>query len=116
MSYFRGPLYVWRSGPHVHLWSADGYDSWDESVWAQEYRQQNSETTEVDSAPSGVQIEQAQMDAYVVMRFAELVETGQLAQVIAHALQQARNVGSEALVARASAIAAAFPPIAAGAT
>jgi hypothetical protein len=31
MSYMRGRHYLWVDGSHVHIWSAEGYDGWDES-------------------------------------------------------------------------------------
>jgi hypothetical protein len=33
MSYIRGDTYIWHDGENVHLWSADGNDGWDQSVW-----------------------------------------------------------------------------------
>jgi len=114
MAYFRGPLYIWTDGRHVHLWNADGYDFWDESIWGEEYKIEPPNRAERDPLPSGVQIAQEQMDAYVLMRFAQLVEDGSVGRVIAHALEQSGNFGAEALRVRASEIASAFPSIATG--
>jgi len=35
MSYMLGRQYVWVDATHIHIWSAEGYDGWDESSWAQ---------------------------------------------------------------------------------
>ena len=56
MAYFRGPLYVWADHSHVHFWNADGFDSWDESVWAQEYHDQTPMSQRTSAVASGVQI------------------------------------------------------------
>ena len=114
MAYFRGPLYIWTDGRHVHLWSAEGFDSWDDSVWAEEYRIQKPNQSDLDPSASGVQIAQEQMDAYVLMRFAQLVESGSVGHAVARALEQVGNGGAEALRIRASEITSAFPPIVVG--
>jgi hypothetical protein len=31
----RGDYYLWSDGAEVlHIWVADGYDGWDEAIWA----------------------------------------------------------------------------------
>ena len=35
MAYMRGSFYLWQDGANVHIWSRNGYDGWDESVWNQ---------------------------------------------------------------------------------
>lgn len=35
MSYVRGAHYLWSDGERIHLWAAEGYDGWDQSIWAE---------------------------------------------------------------------------------
>jgi hypothetical protein len=37
-----GRQYVWVDDTHVHFWSAEGYDGWDESSWFQGFEEPSS--------------------------------------------------------------------------
>jgi len=79
MSYMRGDIYIWADSTHVHFWSRDGYDSWDEAVW-----------NNPGQAPgaSGVALPQAVANEYVVMRMAELLDEGCVVAAIEQALRK----------------------------
>ena len=34
MSYVRDDNYIWSDGERLHIWVVDGYDGWDQAVWA----------------------------------------------------------------------------------
>jgi hypothetical protein len=89
MAYTRGDNYIWSSGERTHLWIADGEDGWAECIWNEGGRHPN---------PSGVGVPQGVMDEYVVMRFAELVRSGDVAATIDRAVtRHAGNFGCAAL-------------------
>src|SRR5262245_46089434 len=93
MSYMRGANYLWRGeDDRRHLWIDDGFDPWEETGWA--------EGKVIDPRPAaGVAIRQEVMDEYVVMRIAELVESGEAAAAIDRALAQyGGNFGCSALM------------------
>ena len=73
MSYLR--VYVWSDENRVHLWCADGYDGWNDSIWAED-RPMPAMASDSPSGPlaSGVGIRPADLDADVVMRLAQLIE------------------------------------------
>ena len=88
MSYTRGENYIWRDGERVHLWIGDGADNWAECGW-------NEGRPHTD--PAGVAVAQEVMDEYVIMRFAELVQTDHVAEVVDRAM--ARHSGNGGCVA-----------------
>lgn len=100
MSYLRGDLYVWSDGDRVHLWCADGYDGWNDSIWA-EHRPMPAIAPDPPDGPlaSGVGIRHEDLDAFVVMRLAQLIDEGTIGAAIDQALERGgKNGGGEALV------------------
>lgn len=85
MAYIRGPHYIWDDGERVHVWAADGFDHWNESVWFESVRREASERKDT-AAPSGVAVSVDVADLYVVMRFAELIRQRRLREVVERAL------------------------------
>ena len=73
MAYIRGANYIWHDDDHVHFWAADGLDNWQESGWIEDVPSKTTEGGD-EVGPSGVALDQAVADLYVVMRFAELVQ------------------------------------------
>jgi hypothetical protein len=69
MSYFRGDPYIWSDRERLHLWTAAADDTLDHDAYA-----------------AGVEIPEATMDQFAVMRFAELLELGIAGKTIAEAL------------------------------
>jgi hypothetical protein len=109
MSYMRGRHYLWDDGNRLHLWVADGYDGWEESVWAEHFAGVAPADDSEGSRPSGVAIGQGAMDEYVVMRLAELVQEGLVVAAIDRALTKHRgNGGCQALDRTAASIAFAL--------
>ena len=103
MPYMQGRIYLWADDSHVHLWSAEGYDGWDESTWVKEFEAPNDRRSAAFGRPSGVSVRQRVADEYVAMRMAELVATGQLGSVIDRTLQSHKdNSGCKALAEQAS--------------
>src|SRR5262249_28112910 len=91
-SYMRGANYLWRGEDgRLHLWIDEGFDPWEETGWA--------EGKTIDPRPAaGVAIQQEIMDEYVMMRVAELIETGAASDAIGRALAKFdRNFGCLAL-------------------
>lgn len=79
MSYFRGDPYIWSDGERLHLWTASAYVPFNDETYA-----------------AGVQIPEATMDQFAVMRFAELLELGIAGKTIAEALENT-NFGGDCL-------------------
>jgi len=79
MSYFRGDPYIWSDGERLHLWTASSYVPFNDEAYA-----------------AGVQIPEATMDQFAVMRFAELLELGIAGKTIAEALGNT-NFGGDCL-------------------
>ncbi len=86
MSYMRGACYIWGDDERVHVWAEDGYDSWDESSWA-EGVSDGSGSAQNERA-SGVCVPHVAMDAFVVMRLAELVAEQRGGTVVEAAVAQ----------------------------
>ena len=115
MSYVHGRIYLWVDDSHVHIWSAEGYDGWDESSWAQEFQAPNDRRSAAFGRPSGVSLRQKLADEYVAMRLAELVATGELNAAIDRALvNHAGNSGCKALAEQAPALRAALEKLGSG--
>src|SRR2546425_6954140 len=73
MSYVRGACYIWRDDERVHVWAENGYDGWEDSVWAEGRKHAAIPNSARHGRASGVEIRQEIADGYVVMRLAELV-------------------------------------------
>jgi hypothetical protein len=100
MAYIRGANYIWHDDDRVHFWAADGLDNWQESGWIEEVQSKTTEGNEV--GPSGVALNQAVADLYVVMRFAKLVQQRRVREIAEHAVREyGRNGGCLALGALA---------------
>jgi len=52
MSYMRGEYYLHSDHENIYIWAADGYDHWDESIWADNVERHG----EPGWKPSGVKI------------------------------------------------------------
>ena len=85
MSYMRGDYYLWSDGERLHLWAADGYDGWDDSIWAQGGR---SNRKTADKRASGVALPLDVVDELVVMRLAQIVDERRFAGAIERAVAQ----------------------------
>lgn len=85
MAYLRGDCYIFDSGEHFHIWVRGGYDSWRESVWAEETKQPDLD--------SGVQIPTSSMDRFVLMRFAEMLVEGSADALLKEMASEAGNAG-----------------------
>jgi hypothetical protein len=97
MAYMRGSTYLWHDQTHLHVWVANGYDEWDQSVWGDHVKDTGR--------ASGVSLPVAAMDEYVVMRFAQLLQEGGIEAAIARALAHHEgNFGCAALKECASSI------------
>lgn len=110
MSYMRGPCYIWRDDDRVHIWAEDGYDGWDESSWA-DGRPDASDSAKHERA-SGVSVPDMAMDAFVVMRLAELVAEQRIGTVVEAAVTQfGGNGGCLALQKLATSFVSALEPV-----
>jgi hypothetical protein len=109
VSYILGRQYVWVDATHVHIWSAEGYDGWDESTWTQGFEAPSDRRSAAFGRPSGVSVRQKVADEYVVMRMAELVATGEFSAAMDRALaNHGANKGCQALVEHAPSLRAAL--------
>ena len=109
MPYTLGRQYIWVDDTHVHIWSAEGYDGWDESSWNQGFEAPTDRRSAAFGRPSGVSVRQKVADEYVVMRMAELVASGELSAVMDRALaNHGGNSGCQALVEHAPSLRAAL--------
>lgn len=110
MSYLRGNYYLWADGDNrLHVWAFDGADAWMDSGWASDAdgRLPNRQNA------SGVSVPESVMDEFVMMRFAQLIESGRAAETIDRALRHG-NVGGEALKQRSESIKRAIQSLEAG--
>ena len=107
MSYMRGDYYLWNDGADVlHIWAADGYDGWDEAIWAidEEGTRHKGRLN-----ASGVGIPERKMDEFVMMRLSEMIEDGLVEEAIDRALESySGNFGCEALSQTAESLKAAL--------
>jgi len=98
MSYMRGEFYLHADHENIYIWAADGYDHWDESIWADNVEHHGEDGWK----PSGVKIPFGILDMLVAMRMAELIEDGEMSAAIDRALENCSgNWGAAALVKRA---------------
>lgn len=86
MAYIRDENYIWDDGERVHIWVADGFDHWQDSVWFEGAKSEAGEG-EDGAGPSGVALTQDVADVYVVMRFAELVQERRVRTIVEDALR-----------------------------
>jgi len=100
MAYMRSrDYYVTRDGEDadLHIWVKDGYDYWDQSMWATK-RPEHPEMITLDDEiiyereegfenASGVKIPMSVMDEYVAMRLAELIANNKIGDTIDRAAQ-----------------------------
>ena len=113
MPYMLGRQYVWVDDTHIHIWSAEGFDGWDESSWAQGFEVPTDRRSAAFGRPSGVSVRQKVADEYVAMRMAELVATGELSAAMDRALaSHGENSGCQALVEHGSSLRAALSRLA----
>ena len=100
----RFPTYIWHDHRRGHFWIPDGADEWEESGWGHAMRASTDAATPADAGPAGVGVPQEIVDAFVMMRVAELVRDELVGTAIDRALARAGNGGSLVLVERADAI------------
>jgi hypothetical protein len=79
MSYMRGHFCLWSDGERLHLWAVDGYDGWDDSIWAEGVR---SDRETAGERTSGVALPMDVVDELVVMRLAEIIDEKRLVDAI----------------------------------
>ena len=113
MSYMLGRQYLWGDATHIHIWSAEGYDGWDESSWARGFDPPTDRRSAAFGRPSGVSVRQKVADEYVAMRMAELVASGEFSAAVDRALgNHGGNPGCKALVEHAPALRGALGKLA----
>lgn len=96
MSYVRGERYLWRDDERLHVWVADGDDGWRDSGWGE---------THSGGSAEGVSVPLDIIDDFVVMRLAELLDSGTLDDVVNRAVARYHgNGGCVALEALAGPI------------
>ena len=115
MAYLRGDYYLWTdSEDRLHIWAANGQDGWDDTIW---HRNEDGEVYErhlkdgADQA-SGTSIPHEVMDEYVVMRLAQILSEGTVAETIDRTLgpdgRGGGNIGGQRLKKNAEKIKAAL--------
>jgi hypothetical protein len=101
MAYIRGANYIWHDADRVHFWAADGLDNWQESGWIEDVQSKTADRGD-EVGPSGVGVDQAVADLYVVMRFAELAQQRRVREIAERAVSEyGSNGGCLALQALA---------------
>ncbi len=109
MSYMRGDNYIWSDGERLHIWVADGYDGWDEAIWAIDESEKRHENR---MNAGGVGILEQVMDEFVVMRLAQMIEKGLVEDAIERAVARGGgNFGCEALAKNRAVLVAALRQI-----
>jgi hypothetical protein len=96
MSYMRGDTYIWHDGENLHLWSADGTDGWDQSVWytgvtGKEPRDDRQGYVEVKA--SGVMLPESVLDEFVLMRLAEMLQQRKAREAVNRAISKLSGNG-----------------------
>jgi hypothetical protein len=100
---------LWNSGERLHIWSADGYDGWDQSVWAcADTDDDQAKRREGYEEASGTSIPWRVIDAFVMVRLVEIIRNGAVDEVIDEAL---RRSGSLLLEENADTLRAALKQI-----
>lgn len=109
MSYMRGNYYLWNDGENFHIWVADGHDGWDEAGWALDKDGKRSADR---MNASGVSIPEKVMDAFVMMRLAQMLDEGLVGEAIDRAIgEHGGNFGSAMLAKNAEKLKAALAQI-----
>ncbi len=109
MAYMRGNYYLWSDGDNLHIWVADGYNGWDEAVWAVD---DDGERSADRLNASGVSIPEKVMDAFVVMRLAQMIDESVVGKTIDRAVSECGgNFGSLLLVKNTQKLKAALEQI-----
>lgn len=107
MAYMRGRIYLWHDSSGLHLWNSNGNDGWDDSLWACN-EEDGSRHPGYENA-GGVSIPQETMDEYVMMRLAQIVERGQVAETLERAVSKwMGNGGCQELKKQAAALESAL--------
>lgn len=107
MAYFRGDNYIWSDGERLHLWAANGYDAWDETIWAcgdEDARRPGYENA------AGVSVAESVINEFVVMRFAQMLADGSVFDAIDRAAHVG-NFGGMTLAKNADTLKAALAQI-----
>ncbi|HEX8464567.1 MAG TPA: hypothetical protein VF627_08105 [Abditibacterium sp.] len=101
MAFLRGECYIWTDESGFHFWAKDGYDGWDLSSWAcYDDGSEDGHRIEGFENASGVSIREEVMDAFVMMRVAQLIYEGKVEEVIdraANDLEFGGNTGGKML-------------------
>jgi hypothetical protein len=69
----------------MHLWSADGKDGWDQSVWyvgITGKEPSDGKEGDPDERASGVMIAESVLDEFVLMRLAEMIQKGKSREAV----------------------------------
>lgn len=105
----RGNYYLWSDGDNLHIWVADGYDGWDEAGWAVD---DDGERSADHVNASGVSIPEKVMDAFVMMRLAQMIDESLVGKAIDRAIgEYGGNFGSTMLAKNAQKLKAALTQI-----
>jgi hypothetical protein len=105
----RGDNYIWSDGERLHIWIADGYDGWDQAIWAADESEKRREDR---VNASGVSIFERVMDEFVMMRLAQMIEDGLVEDAIDRAVARSGgNFGCEALAKNGETLKAALGQI-----
>jgi hypothetical protein len=109
MAYMRGDYYLWSDGNNLHIWVADGYDGWDDAGWV--FDKDGKRSADRVNA-SGVSIPEKVMDAFVMMRLAQMIDKGLAGEAIDRAIgEHGGNFGSAILAKNAEKLKAALAQI-----
>lgn len=103
MAFLRGDIYIWDDVSGFHFWNKEGYDSWDIAGWSTdetgEHRALGFEKA------SGVSVPAEIIDAFVMMRLAEIICEGKVEETIDTATSEfGGNFGAKVLADNASTI------------
>ena len=94
MAYLRGDCYIWNDKSGFHFWAKDGYDAWDDSGWACS-EEKDGERHDGYEKASGVSVHEEVIDAFVMMRLAQIIYEGKVEEAIDRASNElGGNVGS----------------------
>jgi hypothetical protein len=103
MAYLRGDIYIWDDVSGVHFWNKSGYDSWDLAAWATDETGENRRSGFEEA--SGVSVPMDVMDAFVMMRLAQIICEGHVEEAIDSATSKfGGNAGAKVLTKNAGAI------------
>ncbi len=100
MAYMRGHNYIWTDESGFHIWVKDGADGWDEAGWCcSSGEDEESVRDEGFENASGTSISVAAMDAFVMMRLAQIIYEGKVDEAIDNAWGQqfGGNTGAQML-------------------